>query len=176
MAKGEGMTLREVYEVYLGSDGERTRALYARLEALGAAGVVALNLFRAQKCSSRAKVYRGGLPGLGSFRGAAYERKQWSLDNVCAELEQHAGELGLRWGWREDARQVFHRWVLYVELPTGQVSFHAAARGRGPEYPGEWDGKVDASAGRIVTWAARLLKPTEDTEHMEHMVIQGERA
>lgn len=144
-----------VHQIYLGSDGEATSALYARLEALGAVGLVAVNLFRAQKCSERAKVYRGR-----GYRSEAYERKNWSLGNLCAALESKSAALGLAWGWRRDPQQEFFPWVLYVELPTGQVSFHARERGVGPDYPREWDGSHH-SAGRIVAWVAGLMKEVE---------------
>ncbi len=150
------MNVRHIYE---GSDGEATRALYARLEKLGPAGVIALNLFRASKCSARAKVYRGG-NGRGSFRGMAYDRKNWSLKNLCEALERHGDELGIRWGWKEDPAQAFHRWVLYVELPTGQVSYHADGPMGGRRFVGEWDGFRD-SAGRVLLYASSLLVPLE---------------
>lgn len=145
-------TLTEVLRVYHGSDGDATTALYERLWRLGPAGAIAVNLFRACKNSARAKVYRGG-----GYRGAAYDRKQWAMDNLDKTLWQHAGALDLRWGWGEDEKQTYHRWVLYVDLPTGQVSFHTKDRGTGPDYPAKWDGAVDASAGRICRWCAQLL-------------------
>lgn len=133
-----------VLQIYAGSDGEATRALYAKLESFGPLGVVAVNLFRAQKCSARAKVYRGR-----GYRGAAYDRKDWSLKNLCATLAAHAAELGIVWGWKEDAAQSFHRWVLYVDLPTGQVSFHAERPHSAERYAGDWD-HTHLSAERIV--------------------------
>lgn len=142
--------------IYEGSDGAATRALYARLQAIcGPAGVIAMNLFRAQKASSRAKVYRGGVRGLGSFRAMAYEKKNWSIQNLCAALKEHSAALGMEWGWKEDPDREFHNWVLYVDLPTGQVSFHAATRGEGPDYPRDWDG-CKASAERIVEWVQQV--------------------
>lgn len=146
-------------EIYNGSDGEATKQLYADLERLGPVGVVALNLFRAHKCSARAKVYRGGRRGHGSFRAMAYDRKQWSMDNLCQTLTTSAASLGICWGWKQDPAQEFHRWVLYVDLPTGQVSFHTSARGHGPDYPGDWDGIRDAGAARIIAWINALLNP-----------------
>ena len=143
--------------VYMGSDGEATKALYADLERLGPIGVVATNLFRAQKNSARAKVYRGGLRGQGSFKDMAYGRKQWALDNLAQTLTQHAEVCGIQWGWGVDAKQDYHRHVLYVDLPTGQVSFHTDRRGAGPDYPREWDGVRDASPTRVCNFVARVL-------------------
>lgn len=142
------MTVREIYA---GSNGEATTALYKRLEALGPAGVIATNLFRACKCSSRAKVYRGG-----KFKGAAYDRKNWSMQNLCQSLEKSAAELGIQWGWKIDPKQEFHRWVLYIDLPTGQASFHSATRLSQKDYPGEWDG-TSHTAEHIIRWTAQLL-------------------
>jgi hypothetical protein len=147
------MTLIEIMQVYEGSNGDATKALYDRLTALGPVGIVATNLFRAHKNSARAKVYRGG-----GYRGQAYERKQWAMDNLARELAAHGDVLQGAWGWAEDAKQEYHRWVLYVDLPTGQVSFHTAARGEGPDYTKPWDGVRDAGAGRICSWIAAVFR------------------
>ncbi|MDQ2084777.1 hypothetical protein RA307_31750 [Xanthobacteraceae bacterium Astr-EGSB] len=147
-----GDLLPEVVAVYTGSDGDATKALYGRLEQRGPIGAIAVNLFRACKASERAKVYRGR-----GYRGAAYDRKGWALDNLCTALAQYNGVLGSPWGWGVDHAQPVHCFVLYVDLPTGQVSFHSAARGEGPDYPGQWDGVRGASADRICRWCARLL-------------------
>lgn len=149
--------LASVLRVFDGSDGEATKRLYAQLEQLGSDGVIAMNVFRAMKASARAKVYRGGVPGRGSYRGMAYDRKQWSINQLVAALELHGLRFGIRWGWAEDPDQPVHRWVIYVDLPTGQVSFHTQARGRGLAYAEPWDGIRDAGPGRICRWCAALL-------------------
>jgi hypothetical protein len=136
-------------EVYNGSDGDLTKAYYAELEKRGPIGTVAVNLFRAQKCSARAKIYRGGIRGHGSYRGLAYDRKNWAMQNLCRVLLKHGAALGITFGWKEDPAQEYHNWVLYVDLPTGQVSFHAATHGEGPLYRGDWDGS-HLSAERIL--------------------------
>lgn len=136
--------------IYQGSNGDETKALYGRLEALGPAGVIGLNLFRAQKCSARAKVYRR------AHRSEAYDRKNWSLGNLDRALAQHGEALGLRWGWGKDEAQEFHKWVLYVDLPTGQVSFHAEAPLSAQRYPAEWD-RSPLSAERIIRFVDSLL-------------------
>lgn len=156
------VTLTEVIRVYQGSDGDATKALYIRLEALGIAGDVAVNLFRAQKASERAKVYRGR-----QYRAAAYDRKQWSMDNLCAALSTHAAAAGIAWGWGEDPATIGYPHVLYIELPTGQVSFHTAQRGEGPPYAGAWDGVKGQSADRILRWVGRLLDGALQTEAAE---------
>jgi|ERR1043166_4880468 hypothetical protein len=158
-------TFTEVLGIYAGSDGEKTKALYARLDQYGAPGKIATNLLRACKASERAKVYRGGDRRRGSFRGLAYDKKEWSLNNLCDLLIARGDQAELRWGWKIDEAATFHRYVLYVDLPTGQVSFHAAIRGNGPDYPGEWDGQRGQSPTRICRFAADLLdglaKPVE---------------
>lgn len=153
------MRVREIYE---GSDGEATKALYEQLAQLGPAGVVAVNLFRAQKCSARAKVYRGG-DGRRSYKNLAYDRKNWSMKNLTEVLQQHGAELEIRWGWQADPETVGFPWVLYVEIPTGQCSFHNANRGQGPEYSEHWDGLRNRTHHRIIEWCEQLLslKPVE---------------
>ena len=79
------MNAADVISIYQGSNGEATKALYAQLESMGPHGVIAMNLFRACKCSERAKVYRGR-----GYRDEAYRRKQWSMDNLCEALTKHA--------------------------------------------------------------------------------------
>ena len=85
------------------------------LEVLGLAGVLAVKLFRAQKASERAKVYRGS-----RFKGAAYDRKQWSMDNLCA-APTSADELDIAWGWGEEQM---------VRLAARRILRRAPARGR----------------------------------------------
>lgn len=145
--------LVEIVRVYQGSDGDATRALHARLEALGPLGRIGAYLVRAQKASERAKVYRGR-----GFRTSAYDRKDWALGELCAVLEAHAADAGMAWGWGEDPAQPVHKHVLYVELPTGQVSFHTGERRTGPVYEGQWDGRPGQSPDRILRWLARLVE------------------
>lgn len=146
-----------VLEIYAGSNGDATKALYDELVKLGSVGVVAVNIFRAQKASERAKVYRGGNKG-GRYRDQAYEKKEWSIGNLVLALLTEAETVKFMWGWGLDAKQAVHKHVLYIDLPTGQVSFHTTARGVGPDYPGQWDGVPGQSAGRVVTWVARLME------------------
>lgn len=140
-----------VQAIYNGSDGDATKALYADLEKHGPAGLVALNLFRACKCSSRAKGYSR------RYKGEAYGRKQWSMRNLCDILGQHGEALGISWGWMEDPDQPFHNQVLYIDIPTGQVSFHTDVRGKGPDYYRSWDGVRDAAHVRICQWVQAIL-------------------
>lgn len=142
-----------IIRIYQGSNGDATKALYAELEKLGPVGLIALNLFRACKASERAKVYRRR-----NYKGAAYDKKEWSMGNLCDTLEHCAEADGIRWGWRADVGTPGFPNVLYVDLPTGQVSFHTAVRGAGPDYHGEWDGQRGVAPNRICRWCAKLLE------------------
>jgi hypothetical protein len=142
----------DIMHVYAGSDGGATKALYARLETLGPAGVVALNVFRACKASERAKEYSG------RYKGRAYDKKQWSIDNLCTALLAEAQGLGLVWGWAEDPHQSKHKHVFYLETPHGQVSFHSEYRGQGPAFPNQWDGVKGVASDRICRWIAALFE------------------
>ncbi len=155
-------TLAGVIEVYNGSNGEATKALYETMSANGPAGVIATNVFRAVKCSARAKVYRGG-NGHGSYRDQAYERKQWSIRNLCEALRMDASlVLSGGWGWGIDeqlrAEGSPHYHVLYVDLPTGQVSFHTDQRESGPDYGKPWDGVRGKGPERVCRWCADILE------------------
>lgn len=147
-------SLADVLAIYEGSSGDATKALYVDLEKLGPAGIVAVNVFRASKTSGRAKVYRGR-----RYKGAAYDTKQWSIENLVKVLNEHASSLGIRWGWKIDPSQEFHKWVFYIDLPLmrGQLSFHTAERGDGPDYPGQWDGIRNVGPQRICRWVTDLL-------------------
>ena len=141
-------------EVFSQNDGGITKSYYAELSACGPIGRVAVALFRAQKRSSRAKDYRRG-----KWRRAAYDVKQWSIDQVCLELAENGAALGIRHGWRIDPDVVFGSepsYVLYVDLPQGQVSFHLPSRGKGTEYAGEWD-RSHRSAERIIEFCDTVM-------------------
>ena len=143
-------------EIYLGSDGDATKAFYAELEKAGPIGIVAVNLMRAVKCSTRAKLYRGGIRGRGSYKNMAYDRKQWAMDNLCKVLLAHGESLWINFGWKKDPAQKYHEWVLYCDLPQGQVSFHTASRGAGPDYLNDWDGQ-HKSPERIIQFCDSVL-------------------
>jgi hypothetical protein len=150
-------------DVFNGSDGELTTQLYARLERFGPIGIIGLNLFRAQKNSARAKVYRGGNQN-GSYRQQAYARKEWAIGNLTTALTAHGDALGLRWGWKLDPNAESIPWVLYVDLPLHdglkQASFHTPTRGTGPDYVGDWDGIPDQSTTRILRFISEQILAT----------------
>lgn len=159
-------------DVYVGSNGDVTKAFYAELEKRGPLGMVAMNLFRAQKCSARAKMYRRR-----AHKGEAYDRKNWSMGLLCEALVLYeASRLmasgpfkpnlnaiafaplvsPINYGWKQDPGTPGFEWVLYVDLPQGQVSFHAASRGAGPDYAGEWCGE-HLSAERVVEFCDAVM-------------------
>lgn len=145
----------DVMVIYEGSNGDATKAMYNDLQALGPVGIIAMNLFRAQKCSARAKLYRRG-----GYKGLAYDRKSWSLGLLCEALAQYSN-LGITWGWGTDdalkARGEENYHVLYLDLPTGQVSFHNGSRKAGPDYSGKWDGVPRASPERVCRFVADVF-------------------
>ena len=122
------MTFEEVLAVYNGSDGEATKALYARLIATDMArGQIAVNLLRTCKASERAKKYRGK-PGRGgpSYRAMAYEKKDWSINELCRALVQ--SEVIESWGWGFDAKAIGfeHGWqTITPGSPYGAPSVPA---------------------------------------------------
>ena len=155
--KGAG----EARTVFDGSDGTATRLFCTKLERSGLLGRIAAQLFRVQKASSRAKKYRGGIQRSDgtrqSYSDLAYERKDACIERLCDLLE--ANFCGLNWGWKEDPKESFAKNVLYVELPTGQVSFHAITRHAGPDFEGDWDG-TDLSVKRIVEFCQSVFEGT----------------
>lgn len=120
-------------QVFNQNDGDVTKAYYARLNSMGPMGQLAVALFRAQKRSTAAKKYRGR-----GYRQDAYAVKNWSLSEIC-RIMVLAGH-PFPWGWQRDPYTPGFEWVLYVDLPTGQCSFHSADRLQGPDYAGKWDG------------------------------------
>lgn len=148
------MQFVQIYAVYAGNNGAATISLYERLKAHGRRGEIAMNLFRACKASERAKVYRGG-NGHGSYKAQAYQKKAWSLAQLCDALNASPVD-GVAFGWGLDRAAVGFEHVLYVDIPTGQVSFHSPMRGVGPDYPREWDGIKQQGPTRICRWIAEI--------------------
>jgi hypothetical protein len=149
--------MTNVRSIYDGSDGGATKALYDQLMNLGPAGKIAMNLLRACKASARAKKYRGG-NSRGSYKAQAYDKKDWSIGELCRALRDHCADLGFVWGWARDEKAIGFEDVLYVELPGhGQVSFHNQSRRDGPDYPDAWDGVKGVQDERIIGYAQFLL-------------------
>lgn len=164
----------DVGRIYRGSDAVATRRLIAALSRAGHA--IACSLFKAQKASERAKRY-----GYGKYTRYSYARKGEALKQLCEDLERDSGH-GLTWGWGLDTATNHAPWVLYVELPTGQVSFHSPDRFDGPDYAGRWDGIRGVSAERIIAFVQRVLDgepgQQQDAGTLQPSItgLQGERA
>lgn len=139
--------------VFQGCDSARTRKYLHHLEKQGQPGRIAASLFRSQKASSRAKVYAGGIirsdGGFSSFRSLSFEKNSQSLQVLASLLREDSA--GIRWGWGHDEETPHAPHVLYLDLPSGQVSFHSQERFAGPHYPGNWDGER-ASESRIIAY------------------------
>jgi len=135
-----------------------TRAYLKLLEGKGQIGRIGACLFRVQKRSSSAKVYRG------DYVDFAYiDKGQW-LECLCKMLQDDS--CGLCWGWQRDEEQLLAKWVLYVDLPNGQVSFHSLSRFGGPDYPRDWDG-THLSEWRITDFCDSLIGNTKASKRRE---------
>ena len=149
-------------EIFAGSDGSATTALYEALRARGPIGHLSECLYKAAKTSGRAKVYRGG-----RYRHAAYDNKASAMAQAVKMLDKHGADLGFVYGWKEDPEVLFGdraSFVLYVDIPAAfgpgcvrQVSYHSPTRGEGPDYAGEWDGIKNASESRVIELATYVL-------------------
>lgn len=158
----------EVEAAYYGSDGFATTALFEKLKALGAPGLLAMNLFRVCKNSERAKTYRSR-----RSVGSAYGTKEWAMGQLVGTLIDWP-ELNVAWGWGYDAETIAFEHVLYVEVPgSGQVSFHTGMRGAGPAYEKPWDGVKGVAAGRIIRYAHQVLGIEVEQEEESHGSRQG---
>ena len=152
------------------NDGDVTKSYYATMNTKGFPGQLAVALFRAQKRSMAAKRYRDR-----KFTRGAYDVKNWSLGEVCRILGMmnylKEGMLGIPWGWKRDPKTPGYEWVLYVELPTGQCSFHSADRLSGPDFNGKWDGQ-GMSAPRICAFCDSVWEPSYVGDHptIEEMI------
>lgn len=151
MSAIDSTTAIQAYGTLVGSNAAATRQLLRELGLRGEFGRLAQSLFRAQKASERAKRYRG-------YSDSYYEKKGEQLNEVVDSLFALTDELP--WGWGID-EEGYHRDVLYVDLPTGQASFHHVERLSGPDYPGEWDHNA-SSAWNIcafIEWAFESQDP-----------------
>lgn len=150
-----GNAVGGVHRAYYGSDPALTRKIYDRLrKSAGQVGELAALLLSAQKTSDRAKVYKNA-----DHRRQSYSTKRKSMTAIANHLMLYAEVVGIvSWGWKidpsmEDGEM---KWVLYVDLPNGQVSWHSPERFEGPDYPHEWDGSKE-SKNRIIEFAQSVL-------------------
>lgn len=82
-------------------------------------------------------------------RARDYEDKESAIQNAVAL----APLCGIIFGWGVSEEEMY---VVYFDLPPGQVSFHCTQRFEGPEYAGTWDGIRGVSGERIEA-AIRLV-------------------
>lgn len=150
--------MSQTARVFARRDGGATMDHCIELALRGAIGSVAVAMYQAQYTSSRAKSYRR------RGRNESYDRKNVTLVRAPGILE--AGQIV--YGWKTDPNQEYHNQVLYVDLPTGQVSFHSATRGYGPDYQGDWDG-LQESQSRIFEFCDQVLDmPANSITHMPY--------
>jgi hypothetical protein len=148
---------------YRTSMGSETRRFLGRLERLGDQGRIAAALFRAQKASARAKKYRGSPKRRTygkSYRDYAYERKGQQLKVLADLLNDGAGDISFGWGRDENMPMI--PWVLYLDLPEGQVSFHSVSRFAGPSYQGKWDGS-SLSESRVIAFCDNVIAQASES-------------
>ncbi len=131
---------------------EITSGVYQALQAHGTLGYVALNLFRASQCNLDVKQTTGR-----RLSREAYERKIWSISLLAETLKQHADKLHLQWGWSVDEAEPRFKHILFVELPTGQVSFNTDKRSLGPKLKANLDGQKGQSGVRICEFVTQIL-------------------
>jgi hypothetical protein len=153
-------------EAFNAKDGGVTVGYQNELISRGKAGQLAFGLFRAQKRSTRAKVYRG------KFRGNSYDGKNEALKFVDSLLLLSGSSLDSAvsdWGWKRDHRQAMHDQVLYVDLKDfGQCSFHSAQAMSGRHYRGNWDSSK-ASVDVVLAYCDSVTKnldvvPLDETD------------
>ena len=77
-------------------------------------------------------------------------------ETELARAVRHLTATTLQRGWGTDPAGGMVTDILYVELPTGQASFHVGRRGVGPDHDGQWDGVTGASGDRVEA-AIKLL-------------------
>jgi hypothetical protein len=109
------------------------------------------------------------------YAGVNYRRSRKALENDRLEKECHikealheAPKAGVNGGWAE-APGEHVGYVVYFDLPTGQVSILCSSFPGGLAYPGKWDGQMDQGMPRIAEAIAALLtrahKASEGTDN-----------
>lgn len=156
--------LSEVRAAYEGSNGGATRRLLSRFRNAGPIGVIAANLFKAQKANERARTYRGGIGRsaghFDSFSDLSYDSKRESIRELCEQLMVEP--CGMQWGWKEGDGTLL-RFVFYIDLPQGQVCFQLDDRFEGPDYFGVWD-KTWTNERRVLDFCEEVFEFAAD-EH-----------
>jgi hypothetical protein len=130
-------------------DDESLMVLALTLEGHGPTGEIASFMLRAQIYSDAAKS-----ADTRSDAQDIYSRKNWAMQRLYFALKAHAASAGLEWGWGPDPDTRYYPHVLYVDVPTGQISFHSPWGGQ-PQYTKSWDGSGDTRE-RIIAWAQTI--------------------
>lgn len=143
---------------YEATDYSETRSYLRALANAGRLGRIAAALFAAMRASTDAKTERRLAKGDPlaeiTVSRAGYARKRLAMQKVCELLAHNAA--GLAWGWGNDRRQADCPFVLFVDLPQGQVSFHTPEKLMGPEYAGRWD-RACQNRERVLAFCDALL-------------------
>lgn len=137
-------------EAFNSRDPAVTVSFQNSLLGRGVRGQLAFGVFRAQKRSTVAKGQRKR-----KFRREAYDGKQEALVYVDRLLTANDGLVD-DWGWAKDSQQNYHDQVLYVDLPTGQCSFHSDHSSSAKAYGGKWDRSVE-SKDSILAYCDEVL-------------------
>ena len=77
-----------------------------------------------------------------------------ALIELCRLLDDD--RRGMTWGWGASEDLYFPCEVLFLDLPTGQVSWPYPERMAGPDYCGRWDG-THANEARILGWVSQVI-------------------
>lgn len=146
------LSARSVFEL---NHPEKTKEFYAKISESGGIGFIAVALYRVQKYSMMAKTfpYRGKK----GKRFISYAKKNYRIESLVETLIKYP-DAGVTFGWGIDNKKSKNKWVLYVDLPNGQVSFHTPiGRLAGPDYAAGWCGVIGASERRIFELCDKLL-------------------
>ena len=100
-----------------------------------------------------AKGLQGGLTNV-SYSDLAYQKKAEAVAALCEILS--TDPCGMTWGWQHSSQKDYPPWVLYLDLPQGQVTFHSAERLTGPDYEGQWD-REHESEQRVLEFCDSLV-------------------
>ena len=107
----EGDSYTAILTVYEASNGDATRALYERLEALGPVCVVAVNLFRAHKNSSR-KHSRPGSQSSSAICQRRFRQRSWTAPSRRSCMSRtRRPSLMLSGGCRRISRSRLSGWL-----------------------------------------------------------------
>ena len=130
-----------VVKAFYGYDAMAIQDVKARLKAGGLKGELADLLFEAERTDLNAGVCRT----TPACSWTSRHRRKWdrwirALKALVSFLDRSASQLGIHWGWQEHENQTGPFWVVFIDLPTGQVFYSAPERLTDHQYEGsmEW--------------------------------------